>query len=58
MIQTSEIENVLPIIALYAFAGYRLMPAIQKIFVSFTSLRVIKPALNKSDKHNKRRHPI
>jgi ABC-type multidrug transport system fused ATPase/permease subunit len=46
MIQTSEIENVLPIIALYAFAGYRLMPAIQKIFVSFSSLRVIKPALN------------
>jgi ABC-type multidrug transport system fused ATPase/permease subunit len=46
MIQSSEIENVLPIIALYAFAGYRLMPAIQKIFVSFTSLRIVKPALN------------
>ena len=27
--------NVLPIIALYAFAGYRLMPAMQQIFGAF-----------------------
>ena len=36
---TGNITNVLPIIALYAFAGYRLLPAIQKIYNNFTSIR-------------------
>ena len=45
MIATNDITGVLPIIALYAFAGYRLMPAIQKIFISLTSLRVAGPAI-------------
>ena len=43
---TGDITKVLPIIALYAFAGYRLMPALQKIYISFTSLRYIGPALD------------
>ena len=46
MTTTGNIANVLPIVALYAFAGYRLMPALQKIYISFTSLRYIVPALN------------
>ncbi len=46
MISRGDITNVLPIVALYAFAGYRLMPAVQKIFVNITNLRVIGPALN------------
>ncbi len=46
MTLNSDITNVIPIISLYAFAGYRLMPALQKIFASITSLRVIKPALD------------
>ena len=45
MLATGNITTVLPAIALYAFAGYRLMPAIQKIFVSITSLRVSGPAI-------------
>ena len=45
MLATNNITSVLPIIALYAFAGYRLMPAIQKIFVSFTQLRISGPAI-------------
>ncbi len=45
MLATNDITKVLPIIALYAFAGYRLMPAIQKIFVSLTQLRVSGPAI-------------
>ena len=45
MLATNDITGVLPIIALYAFAGYRLMPAIQKIFVSLTSLRMAGPAI-------------
>ena len=43
---TGDITKVLPIIALYAFAGYRLMPAMQRIYVSFSSLRYVDPALN------------
>ena len=35
----------LPIIALYAFAGYRLMPALQQIYVALTQLRFAGPAL-------------
>ena len=46
MLATGNITTVLPAIALYAFAGYRLMPAIQKIFMSITSLRVSGPAIN------------
>ena len=46
MLATDNIASVLPIIALYAFAGYRLMPAIQKIFANITSLRVSGPAIN------------
>ncbi len=43
---SGDITNVLPMIALYAFAGYRLMPALQKIYISFTSLRYIGPSLD------------
>ncbi len=46
MLATDNIASVLPIIALYAFAGYRLMPAIQKIFTNITSLRVSGPVVN------------
>ena len=38
--------DILPIISLYAFAGYRLMPAIQQIYQSITQLRFCGPALN------------
>lgn len=34
-----KLDTVLPIIALYAFAGYRLMPSIQSIYSNITSLR-------------------
>ena len=43
---SSDITNVLPIIALYAFAGYRLMPALQRIFVCLTVLRFVGPSLD------------
>ena len=43
---TGDITKVLPIIALYAFAGYRLIPALQKIYISFTSLHYVGPALD------------
>jgi len=35
----NKIDNILPIMALYAFAGYRLMPALQEVFRGFTEVR-------------------
>jgi ABC-type multidrug transport system fused ATPase/permease subunit len=39
-------SDIIPIITLYAFAGYRLLPSIQQIYVSFTQLRVSNAGLN------------
>ncbi len=41
-----DISQALPIIALYALAGSRLMPALQGIYHSVSSLRYAKPALD------------
>ena len=41
------LNNSLPIISLYVFAGYRLMPALQQIYSSFTQLTFILPSINK-----------
>ena len=46
-IQTNSFNNALPIISLYVFAGYRLMPALQQIYSSFTNLAFVGPSLNK-----------
>lgn len=46
MVTSGNFSEVLPIIALYAFAGYRLMPAFQQIYSSFSQLRFIQPSLN------------
>jgi ABC-type bacteriocin/lantibiotic exporter with double-glycine peptidase domain len=40
------LDTVLPIVALYAFAGYRLMPALQQTYASFSLLRFVGPALD------------
>jgi ATP-binding cassette, subfamily B, bacterial PglK len=36
----------LPIIAVYALAGYKLMPALQQIYASISQLRFVAPALD------------
>ena len=46
MMQNGTFINALPIIALYAFAGYRLLPAIQHIYSAITQLRFLKPSLD------------
>jgi ABC-type bacteriocin/lantibiotic exporter with double-glycine peptidase domain len=38
--------NILPIIALYAFAGYRLIPSLQIIYGSFILMRFMGPTLD------------
>lgn len=40
------LDHVLPIIALYALAGYRIMPAIRSIYISAVQLRFVSPSLN------------
>jgi ATP-binding cassette, subfamily B, bacterial PglK len=46
MAQSGSFASALPIIALYAFAGYRLMPALQQIYGAVTQLRFAGPALD------------
>jgi len=45
MAQSGSFASALPTITLYAFAGYRLMPALQQIFGALTQLRFVGPAL-------------
>ena len=44
--QTGSFNSALPIVSLYVFAGYRLMP-VQQIYESFTQLTFIGPSLDK-----------
>jgi ABC-type multidrug transport system fused ATPase/permease subunit len=46
MAQSGSFADALPIIALYAFAGYRLMPALQQIYGALTQLKFAGPAIN------------
>lgn len=47
MSQTGSFNNALPLISLYAFAGYRLIPALQQIYEASTQLIFVSPSLNK-----------
>ena len=44
---TGNFNNSLPIISLYVFAGYRLMPALQQIYASITKLTYVGPSIDK-----------
>ena len=44
--QSGTFINAVPILALYAFAGYRLMPALQQIYSNIVSLRYATPSLD------------
>ena len=41
-----ELSSALPIVSLYALAGYRLIPALQSIYTSATSLRYVTTAVD------------
>lgn len=43
----SEFGEIVPILALYTVAGYRLIPALQNIYYSVAHLRFTEPVLNK-----------
>ena len=46
MAKSGSFASALPIITLYAFAGYRLMPALQQIYGALTQIRFAGPALD------------
>ena len=47
MSKTGNFNTALPIVSLYVFAGYRLMPALQQIYASLTIIKSLEPSLNK-----------
>jgi ATP-binding cassette, subfamily B, bacterial PglK len=46
MVQSGDFASAIPIITLYAFAGYRLMPSLQQLYSSATQLRFAGSALD------------
>lgn len=50
MLKNGSFVNSLPIISLYAFAGYRVMPALQQVYASLTILNFTYPSLEKLHK--------
>ena len=46
MFKTGSFNNALPFISLYAFAGYRLMPALQVIYISIMKLVFVGPSID------------
>lgn len=51
MLQTGSFTSSVPTVTLYAFAGYRLMPAVQQIYWSLTQLRFVGPGLDSLCEH-------
>lgn len=46
MSQKSNFNSILPTITLYVFAGYRLMPALQQIYTSLTTIKYHESTFN------------
>jgi len=47
MVQSGSFNYALPTISLYVFAAYRLMPALQVMYASFSQIIFVGPSLNK-----------
>jgi ABC-type multidrug transport system fused ATPase/permease subunit len=58
MVQTNSFNNALPVISLYVFAGYRLMPAVQGIYANLNNLALVAPSVNKLYEEAKNIKPI
>ena len=44
---SGDFDNVLPIISLYVFVGYRLMPSLQLMYMSLSNLIFVSPSIKK-----------
>ena len=58
MRESENFSNILPILALYAFAGYRLLPSLQLIYSNATQLKFVGPALDSMYEELKGPSPI
>lgn len=47
LISRGEAHQVIPLASVFAFAGYRLMPAIQEVFTSFTQMKFNQAVLDR-----------
>jgi ABC-type multidrug transport system fused ATPase/permease subunit len=45
IVQSASLGTILPLLAVYAFAGLRLLPAVQQVYQEVTSMRYNQPAL-------------
>jgi ABC-type multidrug transport system fused ATPase/permease subunit len=45
MVSSGDFTSAIPIVAVYALAGYRLMPALQQVYASISQLRFAGPAI-------------
>jgi ABC-type multidrug transport system fused ATPase/permease subunit len=45
LLMRQEASAAIPVLALYAFAGYRLMPAVQQLYGAIVNLRFFSPAV-------------
>tara|TARA_B100000035_G_scaffold313498_1_gene327358 strand:+ start:915 stop:2696 length:1782 start_codon:yes stop_codon:yes gene_type:complete len=46
MKQSNSFTAILPVLSLYVFAGYRLMPAVQQLYSALTSIRFAETSIN------------
>lgn len=51
LLKNGDLLGSLPTIALYGYAGYRIMPALQQIYYSFSHLKFVAPALTNVHEH-------
>jgi len=56
--KTGNFNNALPLLSLYVFAGYRLIPALQQAYASFAQIRFVGPSIDKLYKDIKSFEPI
>ena len=47
MSQEENFNKALPIVSLYVFAGYRLLPALQQVYAALTTITYVAPSLDK-----------
>ncbi len=47
MHQKGNFNDVIPLISVYVFVGYRLMPSLQSIYACFANLAFVEPSLSK-----------
>ena len=53
IVDRGSINSALPILSLYVFAGYRLMPSLQQIYASFNLITYVSPTVNSLHKELK-----